>query len=113
MTTEAYHADPTRYQRCIEVSRRIRWDIEADVIRGRSFDFGQDFLPDRLTGISTLTFLADTQRRALSQIQGRTYANTFRLAERFVTAKMANSLGDARSASRPSLLRWSGSPTRN
>jgi hypothetical protein len=93
MTTKTYHEDSTRYQRCIEVSRRINWDLEADVIRGRCFDFRQDFLPDRLSGISTLTFLTETQRRALSQIQGRTYANTFGLAERFVTAKMIELAG--------------------
>ena len=24
-----------RYAKCIEVSKRVRWDIERDVIRGR------------------------------------------------------------------------------
>ena len=27
-----------RYAKCIEVSKRIRWDIDRDVIRGRTFD---------------------------------------------------------------------------
>ena len=29
----------------IEASKRVRWDIDADVIRGRDFDFSQTFLP--------------------------------------------------------------------
>ena len=38
-----------RYAKCIEVSKRIRWDIDRDVIRGRAFDFGKKFLPDGLS----------------------------------------------------------------
>ena len=38
-----------RYAKCIEVSKRIRWDIDRDVIRGRRFDFNQKFLPDGLS----------------------------------------------------------------
>ncbi len=47
--TETFATDTgttQRYARCIEASRRVRWEIDADVIRGRSFDFGQSFLPD-------------------------------------------------------------------
>ena len=29
----------SRYARCIDASKRIRWDIDRDVIRGRRFDF--------------------------------------------------------------------------
>jgi len=35
-----------RYAKCIEVSKRIRWEIDRDVIRGRAFDYGMPFLPD-------------------------------------------------------------------
>ena len=27
-----------RYARCVETSKRVRWDIEEDIIRGRRFD---------------------------------------------------------------------------
>ena len=43
-----------RYGRCLENSRRIRWDIDKDVIRGREFDFSVSFLPDGLSMISRL-----------------------------------------------------------
>src|SRR5262245_58173053 len=69
-------------------SRRIRWDIDKDVVRGRQFDFSDYFLPDGLSLISQLSFLGDADRRALSQIQGRTYANIFGLVERFINAKV-------------------------
>ncbi|MBL8327064.1 MAG: hypothetical protein JNJ89_19115 [Rubrivivax sp.] len=80
--------DTSRYARCIEASKRIRWDIEADVIRGRRFDFNQHFLPEGLSQVSTLEFLKPEEKRLLSQVQGRTYANMFGLVERFIAAKM-------------------------
>jgi hypothetical protein len=78
----------SRYARCIEASRRIRWDIDRDVIRGRQFDFGEKFLPDSLSLVAELEFLDEAERRFLSQIQGRTYANIFGLVERFINAKV-------------------------
>jgi hypothetical protein len=77
-----------RYAQCIEVSKRVRWDIDRDVIRGRRFDFSRKFLPDGLSQVGQLEFLTEPQRRLLGQIQGRTYANMFSLAERFIGAKM-------------------------
>ena len=76
-----------RYAKCIEASKRVRWDIERDVIRGRSFDFGRKFLPDGLSRVGELPFLSADQARFLSQVQGRTYANMFALVERFIGAK--------------------------
>ena len=38
-----------RYAKCIDASKRVRWDIDRDVIRGRPFDFGRKFLPDGLS----------------------------------------------------------------
>ncbi len=76
-----------RYAKAIEVSKRIRWDIDRDVIRGRGFDFSKKFLPDGLSLIPTLKFLAPAEARFLSQIQGRTYANMFALVERYIGAK--------------------------
>lgn len=70
--------------KCIDASRRVSWDIEGDVIRGRSFDLRHKFLPDGLSRISDLAFLSAQEKRYLSQIQGRTYARTFALVERFI-----------------------------
>ena len=77
-----------RYAKCIEVSKRIRWDIDRDVIRGRKFDFSKKFLPDGLSLADQLDFLDVGERRLLSQVQGRTYSNMFALVERFIGAKM-------------------------
>ena len=76
-----------RYAKCIEASKRISWDIERDVIRGRKFDFEKKFLPDGLSKVTELTFLQPAEMRFLSQIQGRTYANIFGLVERYIGAK--------------------------
>ena len=38
-----------RYARCVATSKRVRWDIEEDVIRGRRFDAAHKFLPDGLS----------------------------------------------------------------
>jgi hypothetical protein len=80
--------DAGRYAKCIEVSKRIRWDIDRDVIRGRQFDFSRKFLPDGISKINELDFLSVDERRLLSQIQGRTYANMFGLVERYIGAKI-------------------------
>jgi len=77
-----------RYAKCIEVSKRVRWEIERDVIRGRSFDFAKKFLPDGLSKIDRLDFLSTDEKRLVSQIQGRTYANMFGLVERFIAPKV-------------------------
>jgi hypothetical protein len=81
-------AETSRYAKCIEVSKRIRWDIDRDVIRGRTFDYSKKFLPDGLSLVGELDFLSADERRLLSQVQGRTYANIFGLVERFIGAKI-------------------------
>src|SRR5437016_5286345 len=77
-----------RYARCVETSKRVRWDIEHDVIRGRGFDTAHKFLPDGLSLAETFTTLSAAEKRLVSQIQGRTYANVFGLVERFINAKV-------------------------
>src|SRR6186713_1838734 len=77
-----------RYARCVEVSKRIRWEIDRDVFRGRTFDYAKKFLPDGLSKVNELEFLDAGERRLLSQVQGRTYANLFGLIERYIAAKV-------------------------
>jgi len=80
--------DNTRkYARLIEASQRVRWEIEKDVICGRSFDYGRTFLPAGLSLVDEVPFLSEADRRFLSQVQGRTYAFMFGLVERFIGAK--------------------------
>ena len=88
MDTAVHNVDRARYAKCIEVSKRVRWDIDRDVLKGREFDFTQKFLPDSLSKVDELSFLSGEERRLLSQIQGRTYANIFGLVERYISAKI-------------------------
>ena len=94
MQLNKFHIDKARYAKCIEVSKRVRWDIDNDVIRGRKFDFSQKFLPDGISKVDQLEFLDDDEKRLLSQIQGRTYANMFGFVERFITAKVLETTRD-------------------
>lgn len=80
--------DSERYARCVQTSKRVRWDIEEDVIRGRRFDAAHKFLPDGLCLADAFTTLSADEKRFVSQIQGRTYANIFGLVERFINAKV-------------------------
>ena len=81
-------SDNERYARCVQTSKRVRWDIEADVIRGRRFNAADKFLPDGLSLAGEFTTLSPDEKRFVSQIQGRTYANIFGLVERFINAKV-------------------------
>lgn len=80
--------ETSRYARCIDISKRVRWDIDDDVIRGRALDTAQKFLPDGLSLVDRLGFLSEREQRFLSQVQGRTYANMFGLIERYINAKI-------------------------
>ena len=84
----SYVVPSERFARCIASSKRVRWDIETDVIRGRRFDRANKFLPDGLTLVSRLDFLSPDEKFYFSQVQGRTYANMFGLVERFIGAKV-------------------------
>jgi hypothetical protein len=95
--THMLHTSPIeasdRYARCIKASKKVRWDIDTDVIRGRDFDFEQFFLPAGLSKVDDLSFLSTGERRVLSQVQGRTYAYLFGLVERFIGAKILETSG--------------------
>ena len=80
--------DTKRFAACIEVSKRVRWEIDDHVIRGREFDFSEKFLPDSLSKIDELGFLNEEEKVLFSQVQGRTYASMFGFVERFITAKI-------------------------
>jgi hypothetical protein len=77
-----------RYAKVIEASKRVHWEIDRDVIRGREYDLNKKFLPDGLSMANDLAFLTGQEKRFLSQVQGRTYANIFGLVERFICVKV-------------------------
>jgi hypothetical protein len=88
-----------QYSKVIANSKRIRWDIDDDVIRRRGFDFERTFLPAGLSLVDELGFMTPDDQRLLSQVQGRSYAYIFGLVERFIGAKVVeisrqHALGD-------------------
>jgi hypothetical protein len=94
---ESAHA--ARYAQLVRLSKKGEWQIDGDLLQGRTFDFSRKFLPDGLSRVDRLIFLSRDEARLLSQIQGRTYAYIFGLVERFISAKMldqgrAHTFGD-------------------
>jgi hypothetical protein len=85
---QASSGNTASYARVIANSKRVRWDIEHDVLRGRRFDLSKPFLPSGLSLAGELPFLEGGDRRLFSQLQGRSYAYIFGLVERFISAKM-------------------------
>jgi hypothetical protein len=96
MSNIELNATTARYARAIAASKRIRWDIDADVIRGRALDVADNYLPAGLSLVDELSFLTERERRFMSQVQGRTYANIFGLVERYINAKVLELSGDHR-----------------
>ena len=86
-------SDTAKYARCIEASKAVRWDIDKDVVRGRRFGLDRKYLPDGLSLVGELP-LSGAEKRLVSQIQGRTYANVFGLVERFITSKLIEVSGE-------------------
>jgi hypothetical protein len=76
------------YSKVIANSKRVRWDIDTDVLRGRRFDLHKMFLPAGLSLVNELDFLTPDDQRLLSQVQGRTYAYLFGMVERFIGTKV-------------------------
>jgi hypothetical protein len=86
--TNAIAVETEQYAACVGASKRVRWEIDQDVLRGRQFDTSHKFLPDSISGVDQLRFLNEDEAVFLSQIQGRTYANMFGLVERFINCKV-------------------------
>jgi len=62
MEAQHYQVATDRYAETIQRSKRIRWDIDNDVIRGREFDFSKKFLPDGISKVDQLDFLNDDEK---------------------------------------------------
>ncbi|RJP93914.1 MAG: hypothetical protein C4518_05245 [Desulfobacteraceae bacterium] len=88
MISDSNHIKKLSYAKCIDISKKVRWDIENDVIKGRQFDLTKKFLPDGISKAGQFEFLNDREKISLSQVQGRTYANMFGFVERFIVAKV-------------------------
>ena len=86
IATAAIAANP--YAKCLANAQKVNWDIDRDVIRFRTLDTRHKYLPDSLSKVNELHFLSTAEQVFLSQIQGRTYAYIFALAERCINAKI-------------------------
>src|SRR6202008_4799468 len=73
-----------QYAPAVAGYKKEQWEIDKDLMRGRTFDFSHKFLPDGLSLVDRLGFLSGDEARLLSQVQGRTYAYIFGLVERFI-----------------------------
>src|SRR5262245_48385371 len=82
VTSSSAHA------RALAASRKARWELDRDVIRARTLDRAHKYLPDALSLVGELDFLGADEKRLVSQVQGRSYANIFGLVERFINAKV-------------------------
>jgi hypothetical protein len=71
------------YEKCLERSYRVNWRIE-EVLDGHQFDPNRDWLPQALSGASTLEFLSHDERRQLTHVEMAAYAHLFGYAEEFV-----------------------------
>jgi hypothetical protein len=85
---QTYNIDSVKYKKCLVNSRKVNWDIDQDVIRFRTLDTRQKYLPDSLSKVNEILFLSADEQRFLSQVQGRTYAYIFGLVERFINTKI-------------------------
>ena len=57
-------------------------DLDSNLLGGETtVDFSREFVPSSLSNVDRLSFLLPTERRFLSQIQGRTYANMMAVLE--------------------------------
>ena len=88
MTAIVQSTTQNPYARAVAASKRARWAIEQDVLKGRPLEQEHKYLPDALSLAHTLEFLSPDERRFMSQVQGRSYANIFGLVERFINAKV-------------------------
>ena len=102
-----------RYARTIAASKRIRWDIDRDVIRGRRFDFGKRHLPTACPASTGSASSPRASARLLSRSRALVRQNLRAggaLHRRQGCWKVSHDhvLGD-----QVALEAWSASPTRN
>jgi hypothetical protein len=72
-----------RYARCIYPARRLRRDVDPDVIRGRCFNPADRFLPDGLSLVHEFTLLPAVEKRPVSRIPGAHLCQCLRPGQAF------------------------------
>jgi len=77
------------YQRILETSRRVNWDLGALFGETRCLDFARPFLPESLARTEPLVFLSAAEKLKLNHIRARGYLALFELVEAFVVTFVA------------------------
>ena len=95
MKPEIINIDNARYAKCIEVSKRIRWDIDRDVIRGRAFDLAHDFLPIGLSRLDRADYLPAVIHSTDRQRYYEALRGPERQFRRFLLDAIGNSLDNS------------------
>ncbi len=75
---------------CITATARGRRGADPDIVAGRSLDFSQKFLPDRVSLAPRLRLPREADARLVSRIQARTYVNLSGFLARSVRAGLAD-----------------------
>jgi hypothetical protein len=71
------------YDACLRGSVTKAWTVD-DCFRGRDFDFGKPFLPERIAGTGPIGCLNDDEKRMLNQIRGNSYCHIFAFVEEYI-----------------------------
>jgi hypothetical protein len=71
------------YDVCLQGSVRNAWTVD-DCFRGRDFDFGKPFLPERIAGVNSIGCLTREEKRMLNQIRGNSYCHIFAFVEEYI-----------------------------
>ena len=78
------HADADWLAISIAGSKRVRWDIDRDVVRARRHERLGKCLPDAMTGAGQLGFVSEHEQLLLARVQARTYAQVAAAADRMM-----------------------------
>ena len=81
-------AASNRYERVVETSKRVRWDIDKGRHPGAQLRHRAKVSTGRVVAGGDSRRSRADEKRLVSQIQGWTYANMFGLVERFINAKV-------------------------
>jgi hypothetical protein len=72
------------YQKLLETSRRVNWQVD-DIIGGEHrLDFSRPFLPESFARTAPLTFLSPREQLTLNHIRAHGYLAMFELVERCI-----------------------------
>lgn len=74
------------YQACVDNSEKVSWKLDDVFPEGTALDFSRPFLPESLAPTKSLSFLSDSEQRALNQITGNSYLNLFAFVEEYILA---------------------------